>query len=505
VEPHLWGPSDVLAHTHPPPLASLMAPLAPGAPAASGPPVSLGQLIFLIVLLLIAAFASGSETALTSLEKLRVRHLVEHDVAGSRHVERLLRDPNRFLTAILILNMVAVIAASSLATQMGLAVFGPGLADVIVPLVFSMIVLIVSEIVPKTLAIRTAERTSLRVAPVINFVATVLGPFVVLFRGITNVVVRLLGVPATVGPFVSDEQLVMLATIGEEQGVLRQEERRRIEAVVEFEDIAAHEVMVPRVDITGAAVTLTLQEAIDLALQAGHSRIPVYENSIDNIVGVLYVWDMLRYARANRYDVPISRIMRPAYQVPESKSLGDLFRELQARRVHMAVLLDEYGGTAGLVTIEDLLEQIVGEIADEHDPGEPQYIEQISPDEYLFDGRTALDEVNEIYDTEIEPDLFDTVGGLVFHHVGHVPLVGDEVRVDGLLFRVERMEGTRIAKVRVARAAPIDETTVEVGQGGQGQGQTQGHGPADERRHPSSNAGEDRRHPAPVEFPTPVP
>jgi len=509
VEPHLWGPSDVLAHL--PLFAPLAAPFASSAPASSGPPVSLGQFIFLIVLLLIAAFASGSETALTSLEKLRVRHLVEHDVAGSRHVERLLRDPNRFLTAILILNMVTVILASSLATQMGLAVFGQGLSEVLVPLVFSVIVLIVSEIIPKTLAIRTAERTSLRVAPAINLVATALGPFVVLFRGITNVVVRLLGVPATVGPFVSDEQLVMLATIGEEQGVLRQEERRRIEAVVEFEDIAANEVMVPRVDITGAAVTLTLQEAIDLALQAGHSRIPVYETSIDNIVGVLYVWDMLRYARANRYDVPISRIMRPAYQVPESKSLGDLFRELQARRVHMAVLLDEYGGTAGLVTIEDLLEQIVGEIADEHDPGEPQYIEQINPDEYLFDGRTALDEVNEIYDTKIEPDLFDTVGGLVFHHVGHVPLVGDEVRVDGLLFRVERMEGTRIAKVRVVRAAPVDETADEQGHGhgnGAGQAGSQGNDHGNSQRHgqgPGHGLNEDRRHPAPVEFPTLVP
>ena len=246
----------------------------------------------------------------------------------------------------------------------------------------------------------------------------------------------------------------MLATIGEEQGVLREEERRRIEAVVEFEDIAAHEVMVPRVDMTAVAIDMPLSEAIDVALQAGHSRIPVYEETIDNIVGVLYVWDMLRYARANRYDVPISQIMRAAYKVPESKSIGDLFRELQLRRVHMAILLDEYGGTAGLVTIEDLLEQIVGEITDEHDPGEPQYMEQIAPDDYVFDGRAALDDVNDAFDTKIDSEEFDTVGGLVFHHVGHVPLVGDEVRVDGLRFTVERMEGTRISKVRVVVPSP---------------------------------------------------
>jgi CBS domain containing-hemolysin-like protein len=149
--------------------------------------------------------------------------------------------------------------------------------------------------------------------------------------------------------------------------------------------------------------------------------------------------------------------MRPAYKVPESKSIGDLFRELQLRRVHMAILLDEYGGTAGLVTIEDLLEQLVGEITDEHDFGEPQYVEQVAPEEYIFDGRTALDEVNENFDTEIDSEEYDTVGGLVFHYVGHVPLVGDEVRVNSLLFRVERMEGTRISKVHVTRAEPAPE------------------------------------------------
>jgi len=271
---------------------------------------------------------------------------------------------------------------------------------------------------------------------------------------------RVFGVTAAPGPFVSDEQLLVLATIGEEQGVFREEERRRIEAVVEFEDIAAHEVMVPRVDMTAVAIETSLADAIDLALQAGHSRIPVYEKTVDSIVGVLYVWDMLRYARANRYDVPISQIMRPAYAVPESKSIGELFRELQLRRVHMAILLDEYGGTAGLVTIEDLLEQIVGEITDEHDPGEPQYIQQVGPDAYVLDGRTAIDEAFDLFDKDTESEEFeefDTVGGLVFHHVGHVPLVGDEIRVDGLLFTVERMEGTRIAKVRAVLAGPTDD------------------------------------------------
>ncbi len=453
MDPHCWGPLVVRLSI------PFHAPLSPPAshPLASlsGPThwlsVNWGQIAFLVVLLLVAAFASGSETALTSVEKLRVRNLVDQNVAGSRFVDRLLRDPNRFLTAILILNMVAIVVASGLAVEL----VGPGVNGIVVSLGFSIVVLIVSEIIPKSLALRTAERTSLRVAPIVDTLARALTPFVAFFRGVNNIVMRILGVPNATGPYVSDEQLVMLATIGEEQGVWREEERRRIEAVVEFDEIAAHEVMVPRVDATAVALETPLADTIDVALQAGHSRLPVYDATIDNIVGVLYVWDMLRYARANRYDVPVSQIMRPAYKVPESKSIGELFRELQIRRVHMAILLDEYGGTAGLVTIEDLLEQIVGEITDEHDPGEPQYIERVGDGAYIFDGRTALDEVNEAFDTKIDSEEFDTVGGLVFHNVGHVPLVGDEVEVAALVFKVDRMQGTRIAKVRVVGAEPV--------------------------------------------------
>lgn len=453
VDPHSWGSCSAILHIILTSSTGLFLPLGLVLHWSTS---NWTQIIVLVILLLLAAFASGSETALTSVEKLRIRHLREQNVAGSRYVDALLRDPNQFLTAILILNMVTVIVASGLATTLAISIFGPGVTSIsiIVSLAFSVIVLIVAEIIPKSLAIRTAERTALRVAPTITLLAWLLTPFVTLFRGITNGVVRLFGIRGSTGPFVSDEQLVMLATLGEEQGVLREEERRRIEAVVEFEDIAAHEVMVPRVDITAVAIATPLSGAIDVALQAGHSRIPVYDGTIDRIVGVLYVWDMLRYARANRYDVPISQFMRDPYPVPESKSIGDLFRELQARRVHMAIVLDEYGGTAGLVTIEDLLEQIVGEIADEHDPGEPQYIERVGPEEYIFDGRAALDDVNEAFDTDLDSEEFDTVGGLVFHHAGRVPLVNDEVRVDGLLFAVERMEGTRIAKVRVVRAEP---------------------------------------------------
>jgi len=471
VDPHSWGPiSRFVPLSYHGPLFANGHPRFPHLDSASAffltphhwSSDDWWRLLFLALLLLVAAFASGSETALTSVGKLRIRHLMEQNVPGSRYVDVLFRDPNQFLTAILILNMVAIIVASGVATSLAIDVFGDNVNDLVVSLIFSVIVLIVAEIVPKSLAIRTAERTALRVAPIIAFLARVLSPFVYFFRAVNNLAVRLFGVSGAAGPFVSDEELVMLATIGEEQGVLREEERKRIEAVVEFEDIAAHEVMVPRVDITAVALTSTLSDAIDVALQAGHSRIPVYENSIDNIVGVLYVWDMLRYARADRYDTPISQILRPAYRVPESKSIGDLFRELQHQHVHMAILLDEYGGTAGLVTIEDLLEQIVGEITDEHDPGEPEYVEQVGPHEYIYDGRVALDEVAEHFDVELDSDEFDTVGGLVFHHVGHVPLVGDEVHVDGLLFRVERMEGTRIAKVRVVRAAPEAETPEEV-------------------------------------------
>lgn len=486
MDPDSWGPNSFPFPVAPTPLTPFRGLiLASHVDPLQWLSANWGQLLVLLVLLLIAAFASGSETALTSVEKLRIRHLAEQGVPGSRYVDRLMRDPNQFLTAILILNMVTIVVASGLATGIATGT-SEGFTDVLISLGFSIIVLIVAEIIPKSLAIRTSEKTALRVAPIVAFLARLLAPFVVFFRAVTNAVMRLFGVRNTPGPFVSDEQLVLIATLGEEQGVFREEERRRIEAVVEFDDIAAHEVMVPRVDITAVPVTASLSETIDVAIKAGHSRVPVYEATIDNIVGVLYVWDMLRYATANRYDVPLNQIMRQPYVVPESKSIGELFRELQQNRVHMAILLDEYGGTAGLVTIEDLLEQLVGEIADEHDPGEPQYVEQVSEREYIFDGRTSLDEVNEEFGTKIESEEFDTVGGLVFHNVGHVPLVGDEVHVAGLIFRVERMEGTRISKVRVVPEPEQAEGEQEGGEqtGNEDHGH-QGHRSAD--------------------FPTPVP
>ncbi|HKC74828.1 MAG TPA: DUF21 domain-containing protein, partial [Chloroflexota bacterium] len=265
MDPPSWGPYHLLSLfslPHSPtsaPLSGLIHPLGLMLHWSSD---LWGQVILLVVLLLVAAFASGSETALTSVERLRVRHMAEEDVAGSRNLDQLLRDPNQFLTAILILNMVTIIVASGVAVRLAFVVFGPQVSDILVSLGFSVIVLIAAEIIPKSLAIRTAERTALRVAPIVAALARLLAPLVAFFRVVTNLAMRVFGVRSVPGPFVTDEQLVMLATLGEEQGVLREEERRRIEAVIEFEDIAAHEVMVPRVDITAVALGTPLATTI---------------------------------------------------------------------------------------------------------------------------------------------------------------------------------------------------------------------------------------------------
>jgi CBS domain containing-hemolysin-like protein len=265
------------------------------------------------------------------------------------------------------------------------------------------------------------------------------------------------GIRDTSGPYVTDEELIAMATVGQEQGTVEPTETVMIRNVFEFEETPAHRVMVPTTKIDGIEAHLTLREAMDVALEAGYSRLPVYQGDLDHIVGVLYLKDLLREVRDGHLEQPVTAIARPALQVPETKHVGELFRELQQKKTHIAILFDEYGGTAGLVTIEDLLEEIVGEIRDEHDL-EPATIEKVSDDEYLFDGLVPIDEVNEAMGLELESNGYDTIGGFINDHLGRLAVVGDEVDTHGLRMIVEALEDRRIALVRVRRLPPAEDS-----------------------------------------------
>jgi CBS domain containing-hemolysin-like protein len=238
----------------------------------------------------------------------------------------------------------------------------------------------------------------------------------------------------------------------EAEGGVEEAERRMIRGVIALEDKTAREIMVPRIDVAAAEVSATVGDVAAIVTERGFSRVPIYRENIDDIVGIVYAKDLLRAMADGGRDRPVSDLIREAYFIPESKRLDELLTEMQARRTHMAIVVDEYGGTAGIVTIEDLLEEIVGEIEDEYDVARPS-IEVISPDEVVLDAGTSTDVLRELFGVNVESEDFDTIGGFLIHHLGRLPAVGDEVEVEGLTLRVLSMSGRRVRRLRVSRQA----------------------------------------------------
>ena len=334
------------------------------------------------------------------------------------------------------------------------------LALVIVTLLLSLFTIVFGELVPKSLALAHTERFALTLSRPIVFLLRLFGPLVGILTAITTSVARLLGAGDEAQGVMSTEELKILVERGGEQGILEAEEEQMIHAVIELGDQRIHEVMVPRIAMVSLAADASMEQAIDTVIEEGHSRIPVYDKTIDEIIGILYAKDLLPFLKGTVDERPSLRsLLRTPVFVPESMSVDDLLHEFQRRKVHIAIVLDEYGGTAGLVTIEDLLEEIVGEIQDEYDEEEPMIV-QLSDDEARVDGRADVDDLGELFDVDLaleDEDEYDTVGGLVYHRIGGVPKPGDQIKVDGLTLTVETTDGRRVGKVLVVRERHHDE------------------------------------------------
>ena len=296
----------------------------------------------------------------------------------------------------------------------------------------------------------------------IDLLGRILAPLVWLLTTVTAAITRLFGITDTQGEKLTAEELMIIVERGGEQGVIEAEEQQMIGAVLELGEQRVHEVMVPRIDIAALPDDVTLEQLIDTIVAEGHSRIPVYQESIDNVIGILYAKDMLPVLAKNQ-EFDIRTLLRTPLFVPESISVDDLLHMLQRRKVHIAIVLDEYGGTAGMVTIEDLIEEIVGEIQDEYDVEEPM-VERISDTEARIDGRASMDDLTETFGVELDGadrEQYDTVGGLVYHQIGGVPQVGDTIEVDGLTLTVESTDGRRVGKVLVVKRADDGDDTEE--------------------------------------------
>ena len=399
------------------------------------------DIVIIVFLTLLEGFFVAAEIALVSMRRSRVEQLAEEGSAGARRVRRLQEDPGRFL-AVSQLGLTVIgffasaFAAVNLATALTKVLEGAGmehgtadgLALILVTVVLALFTIIFAELVPKTLALSSPERFAIALSIPIELLARFLGPVIALLTGTTRAIAGLFGANVTNEAQISAEELRLIVERGGEQGVLEAEEEQMINAVIELGERRLHEVMVPRIAIVALAASSTLEEVIDKLVDEGHSRIPVYEESIDEVVGILYAKDLLPFLRQGSEPRPALRsLLRPPVFVPESMTIDDLLHEFQRRKVHIAIVLDEYGGTAGLLTIEDLLEEIVGEIQDEYDTEEPMVV-RLSDDEARVDGRADVDDLAELFDTELgleDEAEYDTVGGLIYHRIGGVPSPGD--------------------------------------------------------------------------------
>ncbi len=406
------------------------------------------EIAFLVVFLLLAALASAAETSLTSLSRARLRHLREEGVKRAESVNRLLSDPNYMLSAILVVNSVAIVGAASIATLLAARWFGPERALPAVLVGLSLFVLVFTEAIPKAFAASLAERGALVAARPVEALTTVLMPFLRLLGALTNGALRLLGRNPTGQTILrTEEELRMLISVGED---IEDDEREMIHAVLDLEDTTVHQVMVPRLDVVAVPADAAGEEIAQAVVKTGFSRLPVFDGSIDTVVGMVYAKDLLRYF-ATGQAVPCARdIARPAHFVPETKRVDDLLREMQQQRFQICVVVDEFGGTSGIVTVEDLIEEIVGEIHDEYDV-EDAAVVKISDDEIVADARVSIDEINDLLDAAIDDAEVDTVGGFLLNRLGKIPSVGDQVREDGLVISVLSTSGRRIKKVQIAR------------------------------------------------------
>lgn len=404
------------------------------------------RIILLVFLLFIAAFFSASEIALVSINRFRIRSLKEEGNRKAAALDGLLGQPNRFLSTILMFTLLIQVGASAIATSLALALKLP-VAAAIATGVMTFLIFIFSEMAPKTYATNNPERVALMVSPYINVLSRIFYPLVRVLIYISNGVIRLFGGKTIKeGPFVTEGDIKALVSVAEEQDVIEEEEKKLIHSIFEFGDTLVREVMIPRTDMVMLDDESGLEEALEIILSTGFSRIPVYHKDFDHIVGILYAKDLLPYLKRGESDVRPRDFMREPYFVPETKRVSELLTELRTGPIHMAILLDEYGGTSGLVTVEDLIEEIVGEIIDEYDRELVLY-EHLGDGKYSFDARISIDDLNELLGTDLPAHEWDTLGGLMYNLMGKIPKQGESVEFESLHLTAQKVVGRRIYQV----------------------------------------------------------
>ena len=417
--------------------------------------------VTILVLIGLSAFFSSSEIAMFSLAKHRVESMVEEGRPGARRIKHLKDDPHRLLVTILVGNNLVNIAMSSIATGLFGLYLSQGQAVIAATFGITALVLLFGESAPKSYAVENTESWALSIARPLQWSEKLLLPLIVLFDYLTRIVNKVTGGRSAIeSTYVTRDEIRNMIKTGEREGVLDEEEREMLQRTLRFNRTIAKEVMTPRLDMTAVSVESSVEEAIETCVQAGHARLPVYEGSLDNVIGIVNILDLVRddsYAAAE--DVDLEDVIEATLHVPESKNVDDLLTEMREQRLHMVIVIDEFGTTEGLVTIEDLTEEIVGEILE----GEEEVpIDMVDDDTALVKGEVNIDEVNEALDIDLpEGEEFETIAGFIFNRAGRLVEQGEVIEYDGLEIRVEQVENTRILKARIAGLETARETAPE--------------------------------------------
>ena len=411
--------------------------------------------IIVIALSLVAiAILSSAESSFIAVNKIRIRGLLEKGDSRAKAVQKILDEHDKLFSAVILSGNLFTILATSIGTVLALKYFG---ADgiIIATVVMTFLTVVFGELAPKTFAVAHSEKVSLLLAKPIAFYIKLISPLVWIFKVSSNLIIRMLGgKEKSVSPFVTEEEIKTMISIGEEEGTLEEEEKEMLHKVFEFGDKVVTEAMVPRTEIVSIAEESTIDDALKLVSESGYSRYPVIKESIDNVRGILYVKDILIKMAEGKIQpgFPITDLVREAYFIPENKMATELLDEMQKNKFQIAIVMDEYGGTAGLITLEDIIEEIVGGLQDEFEAMEAEKeVEVIDERTFIVSGTTGLDEVNELAGVELTSEDFHTIGGFVFGLFRRLPRVGEQVRYHNLRFLILEMEDKKISKVKITK------------------------------------------------------
>jgi CBS domain containing-hemolysin-like protein len=403
--------------------------------------------VAIVVLILVSAVLALSETAVTRMSRAKAQAMVDQGIPGAERVREVVVNLERDLNSLFLVVLVAQTVQASLTGVVAVRLFG-GWGVAIATVVNVVVVFVIAEAAPKTWALQHPERAAVLAAPIVAFVGRVFRLAARGLIGFTNVILPGKGLKK--GPFVTEEEVLALAEEAAEAGGIERSEHELIASIIDFGDTVAREIMVPRTEMVTMQADFRVSDMLEVAILNGMSRFPVYVDSVDDVIGIAYAKDLMRAERDGGGERPVRELVRPAMFVPETKRVAELLREMQTQKNHMTIVIDEYGGTAGLATLEDLLEELVGEIHDEFDVDVPAADrDPVTGDLVVHDPSENLDDLNETYHLRLPTGDWDSLGGLVYAQIGRVPVSGDEVCVEGYKLVVEDMDGRRIARVRI--------------------------------------------------------